>query len=188
MRLNRGDTIIEVLLAVTVFSMLSIGTMTIMNQGTNAAQRALEITLVRQQVDAQAEAIRASQQAAAAGYTTNWNDITNVSSGTTPDLSASCPRTKADVPNTFIMDGRNGRPYTGATMNDINSTASVPYAKVDYSSGSPVSYGIWVEHQEQSAGSLPDLHTFTVRGCWRGAGLDRPMNIDTVVRLYDPGT
>jgi len=44
---SRGDTLIEVLLAVTIFSMLAVGVITVMNQGTHAAQRALEITLVR---------------------------------------------------------------------------------------------------------------------------------------------
>lgn len=62
-RSERGDTIIEVLLAFTVFSLVSVGAMAIMNQGTNAAERSLEVTLVKEQIDAQAEALRAAQQA-----------------------------------------------------------------------------------------------------------------------------
>ena len=57
-RLNRGDTLIEVLFAVTVFSLVAVGGISIMNQGTAAAQRSLEITLVRQQIDSQAETLR----------------------------------------------------------------------------------------------------------------------------------
>lgn len=188
MRLMRGDTLIEVLLAVTVFSMLSVGAMTIMNQGTNSAQRALEITLVRQQIDAQAEAIRATQQAAAAGYPAAWRQIASTADSSAIDLSMTCPRSKTDVPNSFIMDARNARPYLSATMGDINASTTVPYAKVEYPGGTPQSYGIWIEHELDGAGTLPDLHTFTVRACWRGAGMDNPMNIETVVRLYDPGT
>lgn len=189
MRLMRGDTLIEVLLAVTVFSMLSVGTMTIMNQGTNTAQRSLEITLVRQQIDAQAEAVRATQQAASAGYPAAWDEITSIDPPLTPiDLSSTCPRTRADVPNSFVMDARNAKPYISATMADINSSSSVPYAQVDYPSGVPQPYGIWIEHKADDSVNLPDLHTFTVRACWRGAGLDRPMNIETVLRLYDPGS
>ena len=48
---QRGDTIIEVLLAVTVFSLVAIGAMMVMNQGTNSAQRSLEVTLVKQQIE-----------------------------------------------------------------------------------------------------------------------------------------
>lgn len=57
-RAQRGDTLIEVLLSVTIFSMVAVGTMTVMNQGVAIAQQSLEITLVRQQIDAQAEMLR----------------------------------------------------------------------------------------------------------------------------------
>ena len=55
---NRGDTIIEVLLAVTIFSLVAVGSMVLMNRGVAMAQQSLETTLVRQQIDAQAEMLR----------------------------------------------------------------------------------------------------------------------------------
>ena len=82
--LQRGDTIIEVLLAFSIFSLLSVGAMTVMGQGTNASQRALEITLVRQQIDAQAEALRAAHQAdtgTTADVETAW-DLISVNADT----------------------------------------------------------------------------------------------------------
>ena len=39
---NRGDTIIEVLLAVTIFSLVAIGSMVLMNRGVAMAQQSLE--------------------------------------------------------------------------------------------------------------------------------------------------
>jgi type II secretory pathway pseudopilin PulG len=54
---ERGDTIIEVLFAITVFSLVAVGALSVMNQGTALAQRALEIGLVRQQIDAQTDAL-----------------------------------------------------------------------------------------------------------------------------------
>ena len=57
-RIERGDTLIEVLFAITIFSLIVVTSLTLMNQGTAASQRALEITTVRQQVDGQAEALR----------------------------------------------------------------------------------------------------------------------------------
>ena len=41
-----------------VFSLLTVGTYIVMNRGTQIAQRSLEITLVRQQLDAQVSLIR----------------------------------------------------------------------------------------------------------------------------------
>ncbi len=55
---KRGDTLIEVLFAITIFSLVVVSGLAIMNKGVAASQRALEITLVRQQIDAQAESLR----------------------------------------------------------------------------------------------------------------------------------
>ena len=55
---NRGDTIVEVVFAVTIFSMVAVGAISIMNKGVAIAQQSLEITLVRQQIDSQAEMLR----------------------------------------------------------------------------------------------------------------------------------
>lgn len=195
---SRGDTIIEVLLAITIFSMVSIGTMTIMNQGTNAAQRSLEITLVRQQIDAQAEALRAAQQVAAGneGVGTAWSKIaTKDSTGTYKEEA--CPDQTAVPPKSFIMDARSAKafrmpenPSEPSWMEDINAITSPPYAKVEYpGGGSPKSYGMWIE-REYKAGdpaiSLPAIYSFTVNACWMGAGLTTPLRLETVVRLYDP--
>lgn len=188
MRSSRGDTIIEVLLAITVFSLVSIATMTIMNQGTNAAQRALEITHVRQEIDAQAEALRAAQQAAAIGSSTAWDQIAQHGNTGEYNNDTTCPRSLGDVSGTFIMDARTAQPYTANWLEDINSSTSPPYAQVLYDTGSPKSYGIWIERAFTEGGNLPDLYTFTVNACWQGAGLDHPLKLETVVRLYDPGS
>ncbi len=53
-----GDSLIEVLLGITIFSAVSVGGIAIMNSGLNQAQRSLEITMARNEIDAQAEALR----------------------------------------------------------------------------------------------------------------------------------
>lgn len=57
-RVRRGDTIIEVLVAITIFSIVSVSSMAVINQGMKHAQVALEMTMVRNEIDAQAEALR----------------------------------------------------------------------------------------------------------------------------------
>ncbi len=57
-KLNRGDTLVEVLLGVTIFSLVAVIALETMNRGMAIAQYSLETTLVRQQVDAQAEMLR----------------------------------------------------------------------------------------------------------------------------------
>ena len=58
LRSKKGDTLIEVLLAVGIFSMIAISVVAVMSGGTSEAQLALETTLAREEIDAQAEALR----------------------------------------------------------------------------------------------------------------------------------
>ena len=192
---QRGDTIIEVLLAFTVFSLVSVGAMTVMGQGSNASQRALEITLVRQQIDAQAEALRAAQQAytASAGDDTEWKKfaLAGIANNSQHfNETASCPTTDwINGARVFIMQPRTATLVTGTTWyKDINGAAAPPYAQVQTSSGVTQSYGIWIERSYESSETAPSSYDFNVRACWFGAGLDIPMQIETSVRLYEPGS
>ena len=53
-----GDTLIEVLFAITVLSLVVVLALSLMNQGVAASTRSLQITLVRQEMDSQAETLR----------------------------------------------------------------------------------------------------------------------------------
>lgn len=56
--IKKGDTLIEVTLAVGIFSMIAVAIVAVMSSGTSGAQTALETTLAREEIDTQAEAIR----------------------------------------------------------------------------------------------------------------------------------
>lgn len=75
---KRGDTLIEVTLAVGIFSMIAVAVVATMSSGTTNAQTALETTLARAEIDAQAEALRFIQTSASAnkpGFDNLWNEI-----------------------------------------------------------------------------------------------------------------
>lgn len=55
---KRGDTLIEVIFAITIFSVIAVGAVSLMNSGVNTAQSTLEITMARTEIAAQAEALR----------------------------------------------------------------------------------------------------------------------------------
>lgn len=55
---QRGDTLIEVTIAIGIFSMIAIAVASVMSSGTAGSQMALETTLAREEIDAQAEALR----------------------------------------------------------------------------------------------------------------------------------
>ena len=81
---KRGDTLVEVMLAVGIFSMVAVAIVSVMSGGTSSSQTALETTLTREEVDNQAEALRFVQQSYIADVRTGqsspygflWSKIT----------------------------------------------------------------------------------------------------------------
>ena len=57
-RLKRGDTVIEVMFALSVFCLVAVISIAMMNLGVAQAENALEIVVTRNELNAQAEALR----------------------------------------------------------------------------------------------------------------------------------
>lgn len=55
---KKGDTLIEVTIAIGIFSLIAITIATVMSSGTAGSQNALETLITRQEIDAQADALR----------------------------------------------------------------------------------------------------------------------------------
>lgn len=183
MSLRRGDTIIEVILAVTIFSFVAMSALTLMNNGLSMAQRALEITLVRQQVDSQAEMLRYLSQSQDSAHRAIWNNIRGrVISGSPVSVldRSTCPAA-TDINNVFALAPSAGP--GGVTMLSGFRQEPQTYAKV--SAGSPPeSQGISVQLVRVSGGNAYDAY---IQACWNGPGTSRPMTIGTIVRIYEPG-
>lgn len=202
-----GDTIVEVLFAVTVFALVAVGSLAIMNQGISSAQRSLEITLVRQQIDAQAEAVRYIHKAYVAafqkgstapttGTAAEWIKITNKATGKganapsefgiTPD--GRCPTTTPGE-RPFLLNARTATMYGSMPSMGAPVGASVPpYAQIIYNSDSSINatYGLWTEAIPSSGTDGPGFVDFHIRACWESAGSDIPSTLGTIVRLYEP--
>jgi type II secretory pathway pseudopilin PulG len=204
---EKGDTLIEVLFAITVFAMVAVGSLTIMNQGTATAQRSLEITLVRQQIDAQAEAIRYIHQAyvaayqgegsASTGVAAQWVKMTSKATGKGADGAsvfgetdgAVCPST-APGQKPFILDARTATVWsTTPAMSAPVGMSLPPFSQVIYNDDSSINqaYGLWVEAvPSTSSNNGPGFVDFHIRACWDSPGSMAPMTLGTIVRLYEP--
>ncbi len=203
---ERGDTIIEVLFAVTVFAMVAVGSLAIMNQGTATAQRALEITLVRQQMDSEAQAIRYIHQAYVASYqkdgtapsgiAAEWpkmtNKLTGKGAGGASEFGATsagtCPTT---VPGEkpFLVNARTAMLWSGTPIMTAPTGASLPpFSQIIYNDDSSINsaYGLWVEAVPSTNVDGPGFVDFHIRACWDSAGGSAPMTLGTIVRLYEP--
>ncbi len=211
-RREQGDTLIEVMFAVAVFAMVAVGSLMIMNQGVSTAQRSLEVTLVRQQIQAQAEAIRFIHDAyvtsyqqggsAPSGVVAEWSKMTVGHAETSAsDFSAAagtvCP---AKVPGSspFIVNPRTAQvESTAPVMTPPNASTLPPFSQIIYRSADPSNtdykviqqaYGIWVEAVPSAPqpGQSTRYVDFHIRACWDGIGINQDMTLGTIVRLYEP--
>lgn len=194
---SRGDTIIEVVIAFTVFSLLAVGALAVMNQGTATAQRALEITLVRQQIDGQVEAIRYLHQQysdAVANGSSNadvdeWDAMVAYVTQNATSFGSTEGGTCQPVPSqAFILNAHSATVVDDANRpKSSDSPNSTPYSQVVYDPETNLvlsAYGIWVEAVKSDASQ--NFIDFHVRACWYGPGDAPALTLGTIVRLYVP--
>lgn len=206
-RQQKGDTLIEVMFAFAIFALVAVGSLTIMNQGIAAAQRSLEITLVRAQMDAQAEAIRYIHQAYVAAYQKGgpaptgiageWVKMTSKTTGKGADAASPFGQVNGPVCTTstpgqrpFILNARTATVWGSVPLSSTPPGSSLPpFSQVIYNPDSSINqaYGIWVEAVPSSVDpngtGFVDFH---IRSCWSGAGSATPVTLGTIVRLYEP--
>lgn len=204
---EKGDTIIEVLFAVAVFAIVAVGSMSIMNQGVATAERSLEITLVRQQMDAQAEAIRYIHSAYVTAFQNNsaipptgtaaeWVKMTDKITGKGADGASPFGQTSGNVcpiavpgQKPFILDARTAAVWNASpTMTPAAGSSLPPYSQIIYNSDSSIyqAYGIWVEAVPSVATNGPGFVDFHIRACWDSPGSGAPITLGTIVRMYEP--
>lgn len=199
----RGDTLIEVLFAISIFSLVAVGGLAIMNQGTATSQRALEITLVRNEIDAQAETLRFLNASYIAAYQSGITYLPNTPAGQWAVMAGTIGFNNVSAfgitddnkcpthPNgSFIL---NTHSATFITPSEDKLQPAQIFSKVQYNSSDAVSsaQGIWIEairsktileNNQANAGYI-DFH---IRACWDSPGQSVPVTIGTIVRLYEP--
>lgn len=192
---QQGDTIIEVLFATTIFSMIAVGALSIMNQGTALAQRSLEITLAREQIDAQADALRLLNQAYITDFgrngtaTEKWNSIVTANAVT---QAVPFESIVSDNKCTLPIPAQKPFALNVQKLDSVNpvvplSADAGTYAQVRYDLPLPVSEGLWVQAVRSPiiAGEA-GYYDFHIRACWQSPGDIRPVTLGTIVRLYEP--
>ena len=205
-RQQTGDTLIEVLFAVTVMSLAIVMSLSLMNQGTAASVRSLQITLVRQEIDSQADTLRFLNSAYVAAYTANFapntgdalttpaeeyykivRDVTSRGATSVSKFGneAAAVDCRPAPEGSFIVNTRTARyqPYNTSRLVLANS-----YPMTVYTSSDTVvtSEGVWIEAVRSAPSNGSSYIDFHVRACWGAVGVGSPMNIGTIVRLYEP--
>lgn len=143
---KRGDTLIEVALAIGIFSLVAITVVSVVSASTGSAQSSLELTITREELDAQAEALRFIHESYVSGsqskdttenaYAEVWKAITDRA---VPESSATNiafnPATCSSLynPNGFLREGDVGKNPFIINIRQLNNPGD-PTAIVRYNS------------------------------------------------------
>jgi len=190
-KFNRGDTLVEVLLGVTIFSLVAVIALETMNRGMAIAQYSLETTLVRQQVDAQAEMLRYAHDM----KNDTWKklvDNNSVSVSAVNDNEGNLGVEKCPDDFSTKEFALAATPSLASKISILNNPgdykAAETYARVD--SDTKKTYGISVRLVKPStATGSRDSNKYDayIKVCWMPVGSKMPATIGTIVRLYDSG-
>jgi type II secretory pathway pseudopilin PulG len=194
-----GDTLIEVLFAVTVFSVVAVSGLSIMNQGTLAAQRSLEISIVRNEIDAQAESLRFLNAAYVANYHDSVTDYDEASPAGQWDRlqqivndadvnSFSDSSTCEPRAGSFIIDTRNAKVAEISDVDFIYPPQTFSQLRYNPSNQAELESvdGIWIEAISSPGSGGSGYIDFHIRACWDAVGQLVPASLGTIVRLYEP--
>lgn len=194
-RREQGDTIIEVVMAFAIFTAAAVAAIMLISSGVATTQRNLESTLVRQQIDSQAELLRHLRDTRdpAWGQIVDQNMLVNNPESLAGTLSADnkCVDATTMAHAFYIQPQVSSDPAaTTYARRSINGTAyRTPdtYAKIDYASGALQSQGIWIQAsraQERTGAGVP-AYDFYIHACWDSVGQNIPMILGTIVRIYE---
>ena len=190
-KLNRGDTLVEVLLGVTIFSLVAVIALETMNRGMAIAQYSLETTLVRQQVDAQAEMLRYAHDM----KNDTWKKLVDNNSVSVSAVNDN----EGNLGVEKCPDDFSTKEFALAATSSLASKISIlnnpgdykaaeTYARVD--SDTKKTYGISVRLVKPStATGSRDSNKYDayIKACWMPVGSKMPATLGTIVRLYDSG-
>jgi prepilin-type N-terminal cleavage/methylation domain-containing protein len=180
-RSQRGDTLVEVLMAIVVLSMVIVGAITIMSRGLKASQLAVEHTQVRFQINAQSEILRYLRDSYGNDPTSAAGQVWLSLFGGSPVYATATASNYSDT-SCDVSAGKTGFYLTqsggAVTVNQFDATVK------------PATYalpgqGLWIE-MARSSGISPAYVDIMFRACWAGIGDSVDQQAVTVLRLYDP--
>lgn len=185
---QRGDTLVEVLVAIAVMTSVTVGVLSILNRGIGQVQDAGERTSVRAIVSEQIELLNYfrdvySQTVAQGGNTgvypaAVWRDIASRAASGNPITDPGLCSVGASGSEAFYLVYNATTAQYEVQPLDANKeiAAALP---------SP-NNGFWIDSKEYRPGgtSVPYID-FTVKACWNPIAGGVTQNLSSAVRLYD---
>jgi prepilin-type N-terminal cleavage/methylation domain-containing protein len=182
---ERGDTLIEVLVAVSVFGVIVVGAFSLMSRGVAQMYDSMERSEVRLLLNQQTEALT---------YARDQYLISQSGGLLTTEYDKAAERVWQGVESEFsqssvpaVNDGCTNPDYAFYTVIDNNGYLQRSTTVLSgVASGFPSpGNGIWMQKIDSSPGAKIPYKDFYIRACWVQNSSSQTQVLSTVVRLYD---
>lgn len=183
---ERGDTLIEVLMAMAILALVFVSTFSVLSKGVSLMYGSMERVEVRQALNQQVESLQyardaylQSQTPAAATMTdqdkaaaTVWKTVRDATWA--PDMLTIPELNDCSASNAFYITQQSG------TLTAVNT---IDHALAD---GFPsVGNGIWVQRLSSPLTAKVAYKDYYVKACWQPDASGVQQALSSVVRLYD---
>lgn len=178
-RTERGDTVVEVLIAIAILSLVIVGALRVMSAGQATAYNAVERTQVQALLSSQLSLVRymrdeyiragnASTTPAAA----DWNTVVGRFDAATIDNDPCSGSVRSGF---YITEDYTAAPASQHVISNYSYSAAT---------GAPgAGNGVWLEAQQVPAGNFVDV---VAKACWSPAGSNVSQQSKIVSRLAIP--
>ena len=173
---QRGDSLLEVMLAISVMSMIAVGSMTVMNRGNNVTINSLWRTGARAAINSQAELLMYLHENNSSAYKAAFIDGHNSTASTASG---------DEVKKATGESGSNGN-TTSAKPFYLDATGAIKSGGAGCgtaAAGVAPGRGVWID-----AVRYANYTDFYIKACWTGQhGMASSGNSNsvTIVRIYD---
>ena len=169
---NRGDTLVEVMLSISILGMVVVGCMAIMNRSSLNVLNSIDRTAVRADINRQTELANYAKDHE--GSSSAWANIVNLAATNTDSINEMC-KTNGNGKSFFLDISSDD--VVVKTGNDVKGKNTTGRAEPGY--------GIWIDAVavtpvESAAPSYIDLY---VKSCWTRLGSDAEAKSNTILRL-----
>ena len=213
-RTRRGDTIIEVTIAILVSCVITVISISLMNSGIKTTENSLELIMARNSMNAQAEALRFLHSAylteLRSGNTSGkfgniWKAAISKTNGRHIRINTTCDEAYGEngygIDGGFVINTRKINEVSGSILlSDTNDNQrkfrpSSLYSRIVFGNDSHMnsltstnSNMVRAEGIWVTTAKDPNskFYDFYIQSCWFGVGSDVPSTLVTVIRLYNP--
>lgn len=186
---ERGDTLVEVLLATAILAFLVTGTSIIMSSSLSRTQMSLERTQVQAAMQGQASILRALRDAALKEHSddarTNWALVMSYASAANATSQAATCTVGGFGGTRFRFD--DSATNTTSSWLQPQSLGAITNESQAMPSGGSIlptpGNGMWIEAYRGGTAQYP-YYDFYIKSCWQNIGSGPKQELKTVVRLY----